>query len=160
MKKLRSFYENPEKYATNTKTSKERVQYLESVKHKFSEGQLATYTTARKKYNTALAAKTKSKKSRKTDYNTILTEAFNNRRSVKIRYKNSWRTIDPYSLNSIYLVAYCHFAHDIRTFKIDRLQGAKLLETFNFDKSLQATAQNRLGEASNYRWHSGYQRRY
>lgn len=74
---------------------------------------------------------------------------------MKIRYKGSWRTIDPYSLNNTYIVAYCHLARDIRTFRIDRIQGVELSEAFDFDKSLQTTAQGRLIEAPNYR---GYRR--
>jgi len=155
--KLLSFSESPEKYATGTSRAIEKVQHLESIKHKFSDGQLATYTIARKKYDTALTEKTSRKSVPKVDYSSVLTEAFNNNRSVKIRYKGAWRTIDPYSLNNTYVVAYCHSARDIRTFRVDRIQGAEISEAFNFDKILQTTAQSRLIEAPNYR---GYRRRY
>lgn len=149
--KLLSFSENPLKYARGTSKSKEKVEYLDGIKHKFSEGQLAAYATARKKYDAALTSKVISRTTRRIGYNSVLKEAFNNRRSVKIRYKGSWRTIDPYALNSTYVVAYCHFARDIRTFRIDRMQGAELSETFNFDKSLQKTTQEKLIEAPRYR---------
>ena len=155
--KLLSFSENPEKYATGTSRAKEKVKYLESIKHKFSEGQQATYNTAREKYDSTLVVKAGAKARPKKEFASVINEAFNNRQSVKIRYKGSWRTIDPYAVNGTYVVSYCHFARDIRTFRIDRIQGAELSEPFNFDKSLQVTAQSRLVEAPSYR---GYRRRY
>lgn len=155
MNKLLSFSENPEKYATGTSRANEKIKYLESIKHKLSEGQLKTYTAARKKYDTALTARTNLKSS-KADYDAVLTEAFNGHRSVKIQYKGSWRTIDPYSLNRTYIVAYCHFARDIRTFRVDRIQGAELAEVFNFDKSLQTAAQSKLVAAPSYQGNRGY----
>lgn len=155
--KLLSFSENPEKYATGTSRAKEKVQYLEGIKNKFSEGQKATFNTAKEKYNAAIVEKVEAKARPKKEYASIINEAFNNHRSVKIRYKGSWRTIDPYAVNGTYVVSYCHFARDIRTFRIDRVQGAELSEPFSFDKSLQVTAQSRLVEAPSYR---GYRRRY
>lgn len=157
--KLLSFSENPDKYATGTSKAKEKVEYLESIKYKFSEGQLLAYTTARKKYDATIITKNKFIV-QKVNYDNVLVEAFNSHTSVKIRYKGSWRTIDPYSLNKTYVVAYCHFARDIRTFRVDRIQGAELLEGFSFDKSLQTTAQSRIVEAPNYRGHGGYRRKY
>ena len=156
--KLLSFSENPEKYATVTSRAKERVEYLESIKQKFSEGQLTKYTMARKKYDAAVATK-KEPGIQKEDFSTILAEAFMNHKSVKIRYKGSWRTIDPYALNKTYVVAYCHIARDIRTFRVDRIQGAELSSGFSFDRSLQATAQFRLVEAPSYKG-GGHRRRY
>jgi len=158
--KLLSFSEDPEKYARGTSRAMEKVQYLESIKHKFSKGQLATYSRAFKKYNAALEVKLALKTTREDDHSAVLKEAFDSHRSVKIRYKDSWRTIDPYSLNNTYVVAYCHSAHDIRTFRVDRIQGAELSEVFNPDKVLQTTAQSRLSEAPNYRGDGGYRRGY
>ncbi len=157
--KLLSFSEHPEKYATGTSRMKEKVQYLDSIMHKFSEGQQTTYDTAKEKYDAALAAKAEVKVQPKREYAAVIKEAFDNRRSVKICYKGSWRTIDPYALNGTYVVSYCHFARDIRTFRIDRVQGAELSEPFNFDRSIQATAQSRLVEAPSYSYR-GYKRRY
>lgn len=157
--KLLSFTKDPSKYATGTGKSQEKVEYLESIKHEFSEGQLGAYVEARKKYDVAVVAK-KEIKIIKADYSTTLTEAFNNHKSVKIRYKGLWRTIDPYSLNKTYIVGYCHLARDIRTFRVDRIQGVELLEDFSFSGSLQATAQSRLLEAPSYKGHGGYRRRY
>lgn len=155
MNKLLSFSENPEKYATGTIRANEKVQYLESIKYKFSDGQLKNYNAARKKYDDVLTARASLKNS-KVDYGAVLTEAFNKHRSIKIRYKGSWRTIDPYSLNKTYVVAYCHFARDMRTFRVDRIQGVKLAEVFNFDKSLQTVAQNKLVEAPSHNYRLRY----
>lgn len=157
--KLLNFSENPEKYATGTTASREKVEYLDNIEHKFSEGQFATYAIARQKYDAALAAKAEAK-TRKADYSVTLREGFNNHKSVKIRYKGSWRTIDPYSLNETYVVAYCHLARDIRTFRVDRIQGAELSDSFNVDRSLQSTAQSRLVQAPSYKGYGGYRRRY
>jgi len=126
---------------------------LDSIKYKFSDGQLATYNAVRKKYDEALQEKISVSKK---DFSKDLEQAFNNHRTVRIRYKGSWRAIDPYSLNDTYCVAYCHLARDIRTFRIDRIQGTELSENFNFDKSLQRTAQTRLIEAPNYRGYKRY----
>lgn len=105
-----------------------------------------------------MLAKKESSTAKKVDYSGILTEAFNAHRSVKIRYKGSWRTIDPYVLNTTYVSAYCHFARDMRTFRIDRIQGAELAEGFSFDKSLLSTAQAGLSKAPSYKY--GKYRRY
>lgn len=150
--KLLFFSKEAEKYATGTSKSREKVEYLENIKHKFSETQLATYIEARGRYYVALAALATAPKAQKKDYGDTLAEALKSQRSVKIRYKGSWRTIDPYSLNTTYVVAYCHFARDIRTFRIDRIQGAELSEGFILDKSLQATAQPKLTQAPAYKY--------
>jgi len=157
--KLLSFTENPEKYATGISRSKEKVDYLENIKYKFSEGQLGAYTKARKKYDALLLTKQEAMV-QKTDYSTILADAFNNHRSVKIRYKGSWRTVDPYSLNKTYVVAYCHSARDMRTFRVDRIQGTELLGPFSLDRSLQITAQSRIVEAPSYKGYGKYRHRY
>lgn len=154
MNKLRSFSEDPLKYARGTFKSKVKVEYLENIKDKFSEGQLATYITARKKYDGALANRIAITKK---DFRKELEQAFNNHQSIRMRYKGSWRTTDPYALNETYYVAYCHLARDIRTFRVDRIQNVELSENFNFDKTLQKTAQVRLGEAPSYR---GYRYRF
>ncbi|MDA2922271.1 WYL domain-containing protein [Patescibacteria group bacterium AH-259-L07] len=150
--KLLSFSENPLKYAKGTSKSKEKVKYLDSIKYKFSDGQLATYDAARKNYDEALQKKISVSKK---DFSRDLEQAFNDHQTVRIRYKGLWRAIDPYALNDTYCVAYCHLARDIRTFRIDRIQETELSGNFNFDKSLQKTAQIKLIEAPNYR---GYRR--
>lgn len=157
--KLLSFTASPRKYATGTSKAREKVEYLEGIKHKFTEGQLAAYRAARFKYDAEIHQNEKVVL-HKESLSKILLEAFNSQRSVKICYKNAWRIIDPYSVDSTYVVAYCHLAIDIRTFRIDRIQGAELLEGFSLDASLQATAQSRLTEAPNYKGHGGYRRRY
>ena len=113
---------------------------------------LSTNLGARLGFLVALAALATAPKAQKKDYGDTLAEALKSQRSVKIRYKGSWRTIDPYSLNTTYVVAYCHFARDIRTFRIDRIQGAELSEGFILDKSLQATAQPKLTQAPAYKY--------
>ena len=153
--KLLSFSESPLKYARGTSKSKEKVKYLDSIKYKFSDGQLATYNIARKKYDGVLKEQTPAQKK---DFSKDLKQAFDNHQTIKIRYKGSWRAIDPYALNNTYCVAYCHLARDIRTFRVDRIQGVELSENFKFDKSLEKTAQERLIVAPSYK---GYRyRRY
>lgn len=154
--KLLSFTGTPRKYATGSARAKEKVEYLESIKYKLTEGQLAAYSSARAEYDAEMELK-KRPVIQKENNVTILTEAFDNHRSARIQYKGAWRTIDPYSLNSTYVVAYCHMACDIRTFRVDRIQAAELLEEFSFDESLHEKAQPRLTEAPTYR---GYRRRY
>lgn len=153
MNRLLSFSKDPSKYTVGTHKASEKVYYLDTISYKFNEDQLEIYEEARKKYNLFLAAK-KEVKIQKVDYSATLVDAFKNRRSVKICYKGHWRTIDPYSLDQTYIVAYCHFAHGIRTFRVDRIQGAESLsDGFNFDKSLEISAQGKLREAPNYKGH-------
>lgn len=158
--KLHSFSDTPEKYASGGSKAREKVQYLESIKHKFDGLQVAKYIAARKKYDEALVAKAETELNQDVDYSAILNEAFNNRRSVKIRYKGSWRTVDPYSLNNTYVVAYCHLARDIRTFRVDRIQGADLSDSFSLNSNLQEMAQSRLAEAPSFRGYKRRRRRY
>lgn len=154
--RLLSFSKNPEKYAIDSHAVKEKVYYLDTISYKFNTEQLAIYREAREKYASAVATK-KESKIQKKDYSATLGDAFNNHKAVKIRYKGSWRTIDPYSLNKTYVVAYCHSARDIRTFRIDRIQGAELLGVFSVDESLRTAAQGKLAGAHSY---TGYRRRY
>jgi predicted DNA-binding transcriptional regulator YafY len=151
MNKLRSFSENPSRYARGGVKAKEKVDYLENIKDKFSEGQLATYLAALKEYESSLN-NVKEFSGPKKDYAGILLNALNLHKSIKIKYKGSWRTIDTYSMNGIYLVAYCHLANDIRTFRIDRIQDIEeLSDNFGFDRSLYNEAQSRIVDAPNYR---------
>lgn len=50
----------------------------------------------------------------------------------------SSRDIDPYYLvprdHRFYLIGYCHFAGDIRTFRVSRFRDVKVLEKTSFDK--------------------------
>jgi hypothetical protein len=147
--KLVSFTRDPRKYATGTVKAREKVEYLESIKGRFTEKQLAAYRAARFRYDAEITQNEK-RALRQEDLTSVLIGALNNQKSVRICYKNSWRIIDPYSVDSTYVVAYCHLASDIRTFRIDRVQGAEVLEGFNFDASLHATAQLRLAGAPNY----------
>lgn len=150
--KLLTFSENPEKYATGTARAKEKVSYLESVKHLFSEGQLATYDRARAKYDATLGTvAVKNRPVKKVDYTDVLNEAYTQHKSLKIRYKGVCRTIDPYSLNNVYVSGYCHKARDMRTFRIDRMQGAEVSDSFDFDRSIQTTALRKMTEAPRYR---------
>ncbi len=159
MNKLRSFSENPIRYATGSTTAKEKVDYLENIKSKFTEGQLATYNNAREKYEEAVVFK-QAPKLRKTGYSTTLKEGLDDHKSVKIRYKNSWRIIDPYSLNDTYVVAYCHTALDMRTFRLDRIQDIELGKDFSVDKSFQSTAHSRLSEAPSYKGYKNFRHKY
>lgn len=157
-----SFSENPEKYATGSTKAKEKIQYLESIKHKYTEGQLAIHIKSMEKYEAALKANDTRKLMpfiEKTARNITLRDAFNSHRSVEILYKGTSRTVDPYSLNETYLVAFCHSANDIRTFRVDRIQGVKLSDEFSFDKPLQAVAQSKLADAPTFKRYGGYRRR-
>lgn len=82
--------------------------------------------------------------------NQLLKEALKEHLLVKIRYKGAWRTINPYSVDSTYVVSYCNLARDIRTFRIDKIQNAVLSDPFVFDKSIYARATTKLREAPSY----------
>ncbi|MDO8669107.1 MAG: WYL domain-containing protein [Candidatus Buchananbacteria bacterium] len=157
--KLLSFTGDPLKYSRGTSRAQEKVNYLESIKQKFSEGQLASYNTARKKYNEVVIDHAKPVET-KVNYYSVLEAGINKSRSIKIRYKGIWRIVDPYSLNKTYVVANCHLAHDLRTFRLDRIQGAELLEDFAFDKPKQNLANSMIMEAPNWKGRGGYRRRF
>lgn len=158
--KLLSFTGDPLKYARGTSKAKAKVDYLESIKHKFSEGQLGSYNTARKKYDDGIVDSAVLSEVKVDHYYSILEAGINQNKSVKIRYKGTWRTIDPYTLNKTYVVANCHLAHDLRTFRLDRIQGVELLEDFALDKSKQNIANSRIAEAPNWKGRGGYRRRF
>ena len=87
----------------------------------------------------------------------LISNALKNNLGISLRYNGIKRTIYPYAADSKYCVAYCTLRKDLRTFRIDRMQGVELSEKFDFDKSLQKTAQNKLTEARDYK---GYRYRY
>ena len=87
----------------------------------------------------------------------LISTALKNNLGISLRYNGIKRTIYPYAADSRYCVAYCTLRKDLRTFRIDRMQGVELSEKFDFDKSLQKTAQNKLTEARDYK---GYRYRY
>lgn len=174
LNKMLSFSANPEKYATGSPKTKEKIQYLESIKHKYSEGQLAVHNESMNRYEAALKAyKTRNEECAKkllipvkiaekaicANILSTLEEALSNRNSVEILYKGKRRTVDPYSLNEKYLVAYCHSANDIRTFRVDTIDDVRIVGKFNFDKPLQSAAQSKLVTAPTYRRYGGYRRR-
>lgn len=144
--------EFPEKYATGTYVAKEKVRYLDSIKNKFNQVQLEGFTLAYKKYIAETLKKKETVSTNKIDYSEMLFEALNSSRSVKIRYKGSWRIIDPYSVNHSYVVAYCHLARDLRTFRLDRIQDAVISEEFVIDKALYSKAVPRLSQAPFYQY--------
>lgn len=156
--KLLSFIATPEKYATLTHTAKEKVLYLETIKYKFNEDQLASYDLAYDRY--VLAFNRNKEPIKKISYYNILEGAVRECKTVRIRYKGLWRDIDPYSINSVYLVANCHIAHDIRTFRVDRVQGAELLDSFHPDSSLVRMAQSKITQAPSYKGGYTYRRKY
>mgnify|MGYP001562206977 FL=1 len=150
LNKMISFCSSPEKYATGSARAEEKIEYLESIKYKLGKVDLATYTKAFNRYQRALEIK-EGYYEEEDDYEILLNEAVDSRKSVRILYKGAWRTIDPYSLDGVYIVAYCHKAQDIRTFRIDRIVNAELSEGFIFDPSLGIAARSKLEEAPNYK---------
>jgi len=88
---------------------------------------------------------------KRSDVVELINSALKNHLSVNLRYNGLQRAIHPYAMDGRYCVAYCTLRNDLRTFRIDRIQGAELSEDFNFDKSLQKIAQTRLIEAPSYR---------
>ena len=64
----------------------------------------------------------------------LLKKAFKQKRSIKIKYYSlssdevKYRIIDIYQLHKDCIIAYCHLRDDERTFVIDRIIQAKLLD--------------------------------
>ncbi len=64
----------------------------------------------------------------------LLIEAFKLKRKVKIRYyslssdKIRYRIIDIYQMHNDCVIAFCHLRNDERTFVMDRVRAAKLLD--------------------------------
>jgi len=84
-----------------------------------------------------------------------LHEAIEKQHRLRIRYSTpgkaaSDRTVDPYctwfAAGRMYLVAYCHKAEEIRTFAVERIVSARVLdEAFDVDPSFDAAAFTRKG---------------
>ncbi|PIV42601.1 MAG: hypothetical protein COS26_01735 [Candidatus Nealsonbacteria bacterium CG02_land_8_20_14_3_00_40_11] len=89
--------------------------------------------------------------------NELIKSATKDHLGINMQYNGIQRVIYPYAVDSKYCVAYCTLRKDLRTFRIDRMKRAALSDSFNFDKSLQKTAQNKLTEACDYK---GYRYRY
>ena len=70
----------------------------------------------------------------KKDIKSLLREAFKEKRNVKIRYYSlssdevKWRTISIYQLGVDFVIAYCHLREDERTFVMDRISKATILD--------------------------------
>lgn len=71
--------------------------------------------------------------------------------ALSMRYKGIERTIYPYAANNTYCVAYCTYRKELRTFRIDRMQNIQVGTQFEFDRSLQKSAESRVGTAYNYK---------
>jgi predicted DNA-binding transcriptional regulator YafY len=139
------------KCKAESKTRKERRKYEARKERRIND------LGKKGRKNDAKIVAEKAPRIKKTDYNIILNGALNNHTSVKILYKGQLRKVDPYSLNNRYLVAYCHHAHDIRTFRVDRIQTVIVLsEGFSFDINLLTKAQSNLKNAANYNWRKDY----
>lgn len=87
----------------------------------------------------------------KVDFYKEIKNCIENRYSVQINYKGKSRVIDPYVVNDTYFSGYCHYAKDIRTFRIDRIRGIAKADSYECDKSLEEDAKEKILEARNYR---------
>jgi transposase-like protein len=87
----------------------------------------------------------------KIDFYKEIKNCIDSRRSVQINYKGKSRVIDPYVVNDTYFSGYCHYAKDIRTFRIDRIKGITEVDSYECNKSLEEEASEKILEARNYR---------
>lgn len=71
--------------------------------------------------------------------------------ALNMRYKGIEREVYPYAANNTYCVAYCTYRKELRTFRIDRMQNMTVGTQFEFDRSLQKSAESRVGAAYTYR---------
>lgn len=86
----------------------------------------------------------------------VLEEGIEDRRSVRIEYlamstgEQTERVVDPYGFlfrsNGWYLVAHCHLRGEIKIFKVDRIQSARLLDE-GFEVPEDFNIREYMGEA-------------
>jgi predicted DNA-binding transcriptional regulator YafY len=68
------------------------------------------------------------------DIRLLLRQAFKEKKKVKIRYYSlssdeiKWRTVSIYQLGSNFIIAFCHLRGEERTFVIDRISQATILD--------------------------------
>ncbi len=69
----------------------------------------------------------------KKEIQTLLRQAFKEKKKVKIRYYSlssdelKWRTVSIYQFNHKFIIAYCHLRNEERTFVKDRISKATIL---------------------------------
>ncbi len=78
----------------------------------------------------------------KSEIRNLLHKAFNEKRKAKIRYysphsdEHTTRIIDIYQIYINSIIAYCHLREDERTFAIERINSAAILdETYSIPKN-------------------------
>lgn len=70
----------------------------------------------------------------KKDIWTLLKQAFKEKKKVKIQYHSlssdevRWRIVSIYQLGSDFIVAFCHLRNEERTFVMDRISRATILD--------------------------------
>ena len=70
----------------------------------------------------------------KKEIKNLLKQAFEEKKKVKIRYYSlssdevKWRVVSIYQFDQEFIIAYCHLRNEERTFIIDRISKASILD--------------------------------
>ena len=119
------------------------VSFTKSEKEKLKE----ILTKCKDKQSKNILNKIKSEKKlkyaeNKKEIQILLKHAFKEKKKVKIKYYSlssdevKWRIVSIYQLNLDFIIAYCHLRKEERTFIIDRiLQAAVLDENYTIPKN-------------------------
>lgn len=153
------FISSPKKYATGTEKSKTKVAYLDSLLTQMDEHQRDQFEVAKQTYETALQKVIVQPGSSNTARVVeLINAAIENHHTLTITYKGFTRDIYPYASDNKYCIAYCTLRHELRTFRIDRMQNVHASGIFNFDSRLMEEAQSKISEAPTFRNYRTYRR--
>lgn len=87
---------------------------------------------------------TKTERKEKETKREAIQKALSNYNAISMQYKGFKRTIYPYALNEIYCVAFCTYANDLRTFRIDKMSLVTSGSNFQYNKSIYNNAQKKI----------------
>ncbi len=151
------FISSPKKYATGSDKSKAKVAFLESLTTQMDEHQRIQFETAKQIYELALQKVIiKSGSSDTAKVVELLNIAIRDHQILTITYKGFTRDIYPYASDNKYCIAYCTLRHELRTFRIDRMQYVHASGIFNSDNQLIKEAQSKISEAPTFRNYRSY----
>ncbi len=153
------FISSPKKYATGTEKSKAKVAYLDSLVSQMDDHQRNQFEGAKQIYETALQKIVIQPGSSNTArVIELLNIAIYEHQILTITYKGFTRDIYPYASDNKYCIAYCTLRHELRTFRIDRMQNVHASGIFNPDNQLIQEAQSKIAEAPTFRNYRAYRR--
>ena len=157
LNRLKTFVTSPKKYATGTERAKAKIEYLDSLVDEMDDRQRNQYEGAKQIYEATLKRTVTPQASVSTARTVeLINAAIENHHTLTITYKGFKRDIYPYKTDGKYCIAYCTLRKELRTFRVDRMEGVRATGVFNPDAELFAEAQDKIADAPNFRNYRAY----